>query len=261
MPSRFSSSVVIEKLVGEIKVYAGTTVPIGWLECDGSEVAIADYPLLNNALGGDSLSGVGATLWGIASDSDHFVLPNLIGRTPVGASTSDEWITIIRENGNSTFTLSTPTYCRIGTGSTWTDPVLLPAGVYTASWSYLTTYFPVDPAPGVTKVIQVKMVPGTSAGEFEHVISTQEMPTHTHIQNSHNHSQNAHSHPVYYSTFEESGSGTVHQQLKSSGSSYSSGSTTATNIANTATNQNTGGSLSMSLMQPFAVVKYIICAA
>lgn len=238
-------------MVGEIKAYAGITVPNGWLECDGSEVLKADYPILYNAI---------ADLWGTASDNYHFVLPNLTGRVPVGASTTDEWVTIIRENPASTFTLSTPTYCRIGTGSTWSDPALLPPGVYTASWSSLTTYFPVDPASGATKVIQVKMVPGTSAGEFEHVISTQEMPTHTHIQNAHNHSQNAHSHPVYYSTFEESGSGTVHQQLKSSGSYYSSGSTTATNIANTATNQNTGGSLSMSLMQPFAVVKYIICA-
>lgn len=254
-----------KNIAGEIKTYAGIVVPDGWLECDGSEVLIEDYPLLAAALGADHPDpddpDYVEPVWGTPTSYDSFILPNLTGRTPIGASNSTEWVTIMRENPSSTFTLNTPTYCRIGDGTNWSNEALLPSGTYTASYVSLTQYFPTDPASGVTKVIQVKMVLGTSAGEFEHVISTQEMPIHTHIQNAHNHSQNAHSHPVYYSTFEESGSGTVHQQLKSSGSYYWSGSTTATNIANTATNQNTGGSLSMSLMQPFAVVKYIICAA
>ena len=251
-------------LIGEIKPYAGIVVPDGWLECDGSEVLIEDYPLLAAALGADHPDpndpDYVKPIWGTPTSYDSFILPDLTGRTPIGASNSTEWVTIVRENPSSTFTLNTPTYCRIGSGATWSNEALLPSGTYTASYASLTQYFSTDPAPGVTKVIQVKMVPGTSAGEFEHVISTQEMPTHTHIQDQHNHSQNQHRHAVYYTTFEESGSGTTHEQVRNSGSTYYSGYTTATNNPATATNQNTGGSLSMSLMQPFAVVKYIICA-
>lgn len=66
-------------IVGEIKTYAGATVPNGWLECDGSEVAIADYPLLYDAI---------QNLWGTPSDSDHFILPNMKGKVPVGQDTS-----------------------------------------------------------------------------------------------------------------------------------------------------------------------------
>lgn len=85
---------------------------------------------------------------------------------------------------------------------------------------------------------------GTSAhthttGDF--TLTSAEMPNHTHVQNSHNHTQNAHSH-----------SGTCPTGLFASKDGSSAitfgftgteavGSATATNIATTATNQNTGG--------------------
>lgn len=80
MPARFRDAFVVDRLVGEIKAYAGATVPTGWLECNGSEVAVDDYPLLYNAIG---------DTWGTPSDSDHFVLPNLNGRVPVGVDAND----------------------------------------------------------------------------------------------------------------------------------------------------------------------------
>jgi len=61
--------------VGEIKMYAGTTIPTGWLLCDGSEVLKADYPLLYAAIG---------DAWGTASANTKFKLPDLKGRFPVG---------------------------------------------------------------------------------------------------------------------------------------------------------------------------------
>lgn len=93
-------TMISTQMVGEIKMWAGNTAPIGWLECDGSEVAVADYPLLNDALGGDSSSGIGATLWGAASDSAHFILPNLVGRVPVGYDSSQtEFNTVGKRDG------------------------------------------------------------------------------------------------------------------------------------------------------------------
>lgn len=92
-------NIVASNLIGEIKQYAGTTVPIGWLECDGSEVAIADYPLLYAAIG---------NLWGTPSDSDHFILPNFKGKVPVGYDSSQtEFDTVGESGGAKTHTLTT----------------------------------------------------------------------------------------------------------------------------------------------------------
>ena len=79
-------------LIGEIKAYAGNTVPNGWLLCDGSEVLIESYPLLYAIIGGS---------WGTASDNEHFVLPNLNGRVPVGYDTSQtDFDTVGKVGGN-----------------------------------------------------------------------------------------------------------------------------------------------------------------
>ena len=63
-------------LIGEIKMYAGDNEPEGWLLCDGRELLISDYPGLYNAIG---------DVYGTPSDSDHFLLPDLRGRAPIGA--------------------------------------------------------------------------------------------------------------------------------------------------------------------------------
>lgn len=88
-------------IVGEIKTYAGAIVPNGWLECDGSEVAIADYPLLYDAI---------QNLWGTPSDNDHFLLPNMNGKVPVGQDTSAtpdaDFDTVGETGGAKTVTLT-----------------------------------------------------------------------------------------------------------------------------------------------------------
>ena len=38
-------------MAGEIKMWAGDTIPDGWLLCDGSEVSKTDYPELYKAIG------------------------------------------------------------------------------------------------------------------------------------------------------------------------------------------------------------------
>lgn len=65
---------IVTNLVGEIKIYAGATVPNGWLECDGSELNVEDYPLLFGAIG-NTYGGDGITT---------FYLPDLRGRFPIG---------------------------------------------------------------------------------------------------------------------------------------------------------------------------------
>ena len=63
--------------IGEMKLFAGTTIPSNWSACDGSTLLIATYPLLF-AVVGTSFGGDGVT---------DFKLPDLRGRAPIGTGT------------------------------------------------------------------------------------------------------------------------------------------------------------------------------
>ena len=60
---------------GVIVPYGGATAPTGWFLCDGTEVSKTDYATLYAVIG-DS--------FGTASDSSHFVLPDLREATTKG---------------------------------------------------------------------------------------------------------------------------------------------------------------------------------
>ncbi len=61
--------------LGEIGMFAGTFAPDGWLSVNGQTLAIASFP--------DLFSAIGTTYGGDGTTT--FQLPNLIGRTPIGA--------------------------------------------------------------------------------------------------------------------------------------------------------------------------------
>ena len=77
-------------LIGEIKAYAGLTIPSGWLECDGSAISRETYAELFNAIG---------TLWGDGDGSTTFNLPNLKGKVPVGHDASQTEFDTVGETG------------------------------------------------------------------------------------------------------------------------------------------------------------------
>lgn len=56
--------------VGTITAYGGTSVPSGWLECNGAELLISGSPELYAAIG---------TSWGGATSDDLFNIPDLRG--------------------------------------------------------------------------------------------------------------------------------------------------------------------------------------
>lgn len=75
------------RLIGEVVTWAGSASPSDkMLECDGASYLRADYPDLFNIIG---------TVYGSA-DSNHFNVPDLRGRVPIGAGTG---------SGLSTYTL------------------------------------------------------------------------------------------------------------------------------------------------------------
>jgi len=128
---------------------------------------------------------------------------------------------------------------------------------------------------------------GEKYGEKTHILSTAEMPSHTHIQDPHNHTQDPHNHtqnahnhaPGWGSQFATFGSGSGRQTLNSGGSWWvltstdladvssaattasttaTNNATTATNQATTATNQYTGGGGAHNNIQPSIVKVFVI---
>ena len=91
---------VVTRLVGEIKMWAGDAIPYGWLLCDGSEVSKTEYPYLYASIG---------DLWGTPNSSSNFKLPNLAGNVPVGYNSADaDFNTVGKTGGKKTHKL-TPT--------------------------------------------------------------------------------------------------------------------------------------------------------
>jgi microcystin-dependent protein len=66
---------------GTIWAYAGTAAPAGWLLCDGSAVATANYPTLSALIGHVYDAGV-------PPPAGYFRLPDLAGRMPFGSDSA-----------------------------------------------------------------------------------------------------------------------------------------------------------------------------
>lgn len=64
--------------VGAILPYGGTTAPVDWLLCDGTEFKKADYPELVAIIG---------TAYDNSPAAGNFNVPDLKGRAPIGAGT------------------------------------------------------------------------------------------------------------------------------------------------------------------------------
>lgn len=60
-------------MIGEIKLWAGHSIPSGWLACNGQSLSATTYKALYNVIG---------TTFG--GNSTNFYLPNFSGRVPVG---------------------------------------------------------------------------------------------------------------------------------------------------------------------------------
>ena len=134
-----------------------------------------------------------------------------------------------------------------------TDPVNpgIPYGGTWAAWGQGRVPIGVDTAQ--TEFNTVEKTGGTKT----HTLAASEMPSHTHIQNSHNHTQNAHGHTARIWNTASGSNPSIRASDITTGTNSTGvmisviSSTTATNIAATAVNQNAGGSEAHNNLQPY----------
>jgi len=88
---------------GTMQMYGGSTAPTGWLLCNGSAISRSVY---------STLFGVISTSYGAGDGSTTFNIPDLVGRVPVGLSSSGP--TIINTLGNNEGITSTSRRPSIG---------------------------------------------------------------------------------------------------------------------------------------------------
>lgn len=83
--------------VGKIDIFAGRTVPSGFLLCDGRAVSRTTYSKLYSAIG---------TVYGNGNGSTTFNLPNMQGRVPVGLKSDDTNFNVLgQQNGTTSYEL------------------------------------------------------------------------------------------------------------------------------------------------------------
>jgi microcystin-dependent protein len=250
--------------------YAGSSIPSGWLECDGSAVSRTTYAALYTAI---------ADTWGDGDGSTTFNLPDMRGKSPIGdgTGTSTESVTDAEiTTGTDTITVTSNAAKWItGMQCTWnvsgTAPTTNPANllddadtvyiVRTGATSIKLATSLANAQNGtviditatgsgtftLTHTYTARTL-GQYGGEEGHAMSSTEQLSHTHTQNSHTHVQRINSNNAGF------GSATNAGGADATAENTNVGATGGT----TAVNQSTGGNAAANIMQPFAVVKYII---
>lgn len=99
--------------VGTIVPYGGSSVPTGWLLCDGSAVSRSTYRTLFNAI---------STSFGSGDGSTTFNLPDLRGKAPYGVASSGTGSTLGGAFGAVDHTHTGPSHTHTGPSHTHTGP-------------------------------------------------------------------------------------------------------------------------------------------
>lgn len=87
---------------GMVTSHALAAAPSGWLNCDGTDYLIADYPTLSSAIGTTYNTMAGAS----APAAGRFRVPNLKGRVPTGRDSGQtEFDTLAEVGGTKTHTI------------------------------------------------------------------------------------------------------------------------------------------------------------
>lgn len=224
---------------GMIFQYAGSSIPTGWLTCDGSAVSRTTYAALFAAI---------STTWGVGDGSTTFNLPDMRGRSAIGDGTGTVFEACTASSSNGFTVVSNATKWNTGQAV-----VLSNLSGFTTTATAGPTYFVVRISAtnvrlATTLALAQNLTPditisgsgtvtltgaltartlGQNGGEEAHAMTLTELLAHTHGTN-----------------LVQTGGGV---SAFSAGASFPTGSTAST-----------GGNAAMNIMQPFIVTKYII---
>lgn len=221
--------------------YSGSSIPTGWLECDGSAVSRSTYSALFTAIG---------TTWGSGDGSTTFNLPDFRNRSPIGAGTGavtedvtasssngftvaandTKWITgmaVVLSNlsGFTTSATAGPTYYAVRISST---NVRLATTLALAQNASPDVTISGSGTATLTHTFTARTL-GQYGGEESHAMSITELLAHTHGAGN-------------QINISASGATLVRQ----------------TDTSTLTVTGSTGGNAAMNNMQPFGVVKFII---
>lgn len=109
----------MDAFIGEIRAFANTFYPMGWLPCNGDRVSLQEYQALFSIIGAN---------YGPTDNQTYFTLPNLRGTALVGAGRNPQGalnLSLGENTGTETVALTTnelPAHSHTFNGGTGTDP-------------------------------------------------------------------------------------------------------------------------------------------
>lgn len=196
---------------GFIQMYGGTSVPGGWLFCDGSILEQADFPDLYLVIGNNFDTG--------GESPSQFRLPDFRSRSPIG----------------------------VGQGAGLSNYVLAQIGgeeAHQLTIAELAIHTHLQNAHTHLQDAHTHIQDSHNHTQNAH---THTQDAHTHTQNAHTHIQNSHTHNIgvrnnfggILDALSGTNGGTFVGQYTTSSATPTNQNTTATNQNTTATNQNT----------------------
>jgi microcystin-dependent protein len=224
--------------------YSGSSIPNGWLYCDGAAISRTTYAALFAAI---------STTWGVGDGATTFNLPDMRGRTVIGDGTGTVVEACTASSGNGFIVVSNSTKWITGqpvvlsnltgfTTSATAGPTYYVNRISSTNIRLATTLaLAQNNTPDVTisgsgtvtvTVTLTARTLGQNGGEESHATSITELLAHTHIEQSRGNTGGATDAQGY------TGGGGIVQF------------TTPTASA--------GGNAAANVMQPFVVAKYII---
>ena len=246
--------------------FAGSSLPSGWLECDGSAVSRATYSDLFSAIG---------TSWGAGDGVNTFNLPNQCGRVRIGRGTGTvtETVTSKAASGNAIPVASNNTKWVTGmqvtvsgasgytglTNGTWyvvrasSTTVQFATSLANAQNGTVATITGTGSAT-ITGTLTARTL-AEQGGEESHAMSITEFLSHGHTAStSSSFSVTTVSQPIAGSLLGDT-TGTTGM----TGNQSDNGGTVTTQTVSSSTTVNaTGGNAAMNIMSPFGVFMTII---